>query len=222
MLLDLAATDDDGTTAHVITDGLSEREQQLIPFLGFFAKSQRETKFPKHILMLLSLVSVFRSEQDRAIKGLSDENLLENSFKVQMLLGVCVFHLWALWKVFPLLTCFLAFHAFHAFQSRKGLDVDIVTANASKESDKLQILNSIAVPRAATQQLQMDADLSHQRHSEMKRGDATGATATTRSGAPKSNGTDSSYSRKAIETKLKKNFILFFFCVKCNASIGIR
>ena len=86
MLLDLAATDDDGATAHVITDGLSEREQQLIPFLGFFAKSQRESQFPKQILMLLSLVSVFRSEQNRAIiPGLSDEKFAgENSFKVQI------------------------------------------------------------------------------------------------------------------------------------------
>ena len=50
---------------------------------------------------------------------------------------------------------------------RKGLDVDIVTANASKESDKIQILNSIALPRAATKQLQMDADQSHQRYSMM-------------------------------------------------------
>ena len=62
-----------------------------------------------------------------------------------------------------------------AFQSRKGLDVDIVTANASKESDKLQILNSIALPRAATKQLQMDADLRHERDSEMKRGDVGNA-----------------------------------------------
>ena len=59
----------------------------------------------------------------------------------------------------------------NSFQSRKGLDVDIVTANASKESDKLQILNSIALPHAATKQLQMDANLSHERYSEMKRGD---------------------------------------------------
>ena len=66
-------------------------------------------------------------------------------------------------------------HFFYAFQSRKGLDVDIVTANASKESDKLQILNSIALPRAATKQLQMDADLRHERDSEMKRGDVGNA-----------------------------------------------
>ena len=46
--------------------------------------------------------------------------------------------------------------------------MDIVTANASKESDKLQILNSIALPRAATKQLQMDAAVSHERDSEMK------------------------------------------------------
>ena len=64
---------------------------------------------------------------------------------------------------------------FNSFQSRKGLDVDIVTANASKESDKLQILNSIALPRAATKQLQMDADLRHERDSEMKRGDVGNA-----------------------------------------------
>ena len=61
---------------------------------------------------------------------------------------------------------FLSF--FNSFQSRKGLDVDIVTANASKKSDKLQILNSIALPRAATKQLQMDAAVSHERDSEMK------------------------------------------------------
>ena len=75
--------------------------------------------------------------------------------------------------------CTKCFHHFYsvllhflvAFQSRKGLDVDIVTANASKKSDKLQILNSIALPRAATKQLQMDADLRHERNSEMKRGD---------------------------------------------------
>ena len=63
-------------------------------------------------------------------------------------------------------------HFMH-FKSRKGLDVDIVTANASKESDKRQILNSIALPRAATKRLEVEAELSHQRHSEMKRGDAT-------------------------------------------------
>jgi len=61
---------------------------------------------------------------------------------------------------------FLAFFL-HEIMPRKGLDVDIVTANASKESDKIQILNSIALPRAATKQLQMDADQSHQRYSMM-------------------------------------------------------
>ena len=68
---------------------------------------------------------------------------------------------------------FLHFMHFMHFKSRKGLDVDIVTANASKESDKRQILNSIALPRAATEQLEMEADLSHQRHSEMQRCDGT-------------------------------------------------
>ena len=92
-------------------------------------------------------------------------------FVVRSLYGLCVF----IFCEF----CAKCFHHFHnvflhfllhfnSFQSRKGLDVDIVTANASKESDKLQILNSIALPRAATKQLQMDAAVSHERDSEMK------------------------------------------------------
>jgi len=32
LLLDVAATDDDGKIAHVITDGLAEAEQQLLKF----------------------------------------------------------------------------------------------------------------------------------------------------------------------------------------------
>ena len=78
-------------------------------------------------------------------------------------------------KVFPPLPHRFSSFFYVAFQSRKGLDVDIVTAKASKESDKLQILNSIALPRAATKQLQMHADLRHERDSEMKRGDVGNA-----------------------------------------------
>ena len=181
MLLDLAATDDDGATAHVITDGLSEREQQLIPFLGFFAKSQRESKFPKQILMLLSLVSVFRSEQNRAIiPGLSNENLLgriHSKFRFVVRSLCYSFFVSFVQSVSTTSTTFFFIFLlqFNSFQSRKGLDVDIVTANASKESDRLQILNSIALPRAATKQLQMDAALSHERDSEMKCGDVGNA-----------------------------------------------
>ena len=83
------------------------------------------------------------------------------------LLGLGVMHfLWVLYKVFPPLP--QRFSSFFLLHFRKGLDVDIVTANASKESDKLQILNSIALPRAATKQLQMDAAVCHERDSEMK------------------------------------------------------
>ena len=49
LLLDVAATEDG--CAHVITDGLAGSEQQMIPLLGFLAKSQREAEFPIEILM---------------------------------------------------------------------------------------------------------------------------------------------------------------------------
>ena len=56
LLLDLAATDDVGERAHVITDGLAETEQQLMPFLGFLAKSHREANFPTQILTKLGQI----------------------------------------------------------------------------------------------------------------------------------------------------------------------
>ena len=49
LLLDVAATEDG--RAHVITDGLAGIEQEMIPLLGFLAKSQREAEFPIAILM---------------------------------------------------------------------------------------------------------------------------------------------------------------------------
>ena len=49
LLLDVAATEDG--CAHVITDGLAGSEQEMIPLLGFLAKSQREAEFPIAILM---------------------------------------------------------------------------------------------------------------------------------------------------------------------------
>ena len=76
-------------------------------------------------------------------------------------------------KCFRHFLFFFAFHAFHAFQIQERFGCGFVTANASKESDKRQILNSIALPHAATKQLEMEADLSHQRHSEMQRCDGT-------------------------------------------------
>jgi len=103
-----------------------------------------------------------------------DENLRgrihETKLQIRCLGSLCIHFLWV--SVQSVSTASTAFFLsfFNSFQSRKGLDVDIVTANASKESDKLQILNSIALPRAATQQLQMDAAVSHERDSEMKRG----------------------------------------------------
>ena len=59
LLLDLAATDDVGERAHVITDGLAETEQQLMPFLGFLAKSHREANFPTQILTKLGRLKCF-------------------------------------------------------------------------------------------------------------------------------------------------------------------
>ena len=51
MLLDVAATENG--RAHVITDGLAGAEQQMMPLLGFLAKSRREAEFPTEILMRL-------------------------------------------------------------------------------------------------------------------------------------------------------------------------
>ena len=44
---------------------------------------------------------------------------------------------------------------------RKALDVDIATASASKAADKTLILNSIALPKAATKELQEEALATH-------------------------------------------------------------
>ena len=49
LLLDVAATENG--RAHVITDGLVGAEQQMMPLLGFLAKSRREAEFPTEILM---------------------------------------------------------------------------------------------------------------------------------------------------------------------------
>ena len=49
LLLDVAATENG--RAHVITDGLAGAEQQMMPLLGFLAKSRREAEFPTEILM---------------------------------------------------------------------------------------------------------------------------------------------------------------------------
>ena len=51
LLLDVAATENG--RAHVITDGLVGAEQQMMPLLGFLAKSRREAEFPTEILMRL-------------------------------------------------------------------------------------------------------------------------------------------------------------------------
>ena len=42
LLLDVAATDDDGKIAHVITDGLAEAEQQLLKFRSTMLVSTRD------------------------------------------------------------------------------------------------------------------------------------------------------------------------------------
>ena len=110
LLLDIAATDDDGTTAHVITDGLSEKEQQLIPFLGFIAKSQREAKFPKQILMLLSLVSACRSKWNTAIWALLAVGWsVASEFEVSNVARCQGFKFWALCKVLLQLLWFPCF-----------------------------------------------------------------------------------------------------------------
>ena len=49
LLLDVAATENG--RAHVITDGLAGAEQEMMPLLGFLAKSRREAEFPTEILM---------------------------------------------------------------------------------------------------------------------------------------------------------------------------
>ena len=51
LLLDVAATENG--RAHVITDGLVGAEQEMMPLLGFLAKSRREAEFPTEILMRL-------------------------------------------------------------------------------------------------------------------------------------------------------------------------
>ena len=51
LLLDVAATENG--RAHVITDGLVGAEQEMMPLLGFLAKSKREAEFPTEILMRL-------------------------------------------------------------------------------------------------------------------------------------------------------------------------
>ena len=51
LLLDVAATENG--RAHVITDGLAGAEQEMMPLLGFLAKSRREAEFPTEILMCL-------------------------------------------------------------------------------------------------------------------------------------------------------------------------
>ena len=49
LLLDVAATENG--RAHVITDGLAGAEEEMMPLLGFLAKSRREAEFPTEILM---------------------------------------------------------------------------------------------------------------------------------------------------------------------------
>ena len=49
LLLDVGATENG--RAHVITDGLAGAEQEMMPLLGFLAKSRREAEFPTEILM---------------------------------------------------------------------------------------------------------------------------------------------------------------------------
>ena len=56
LLLDVAATE--GGHAHVITDGMVGREQQMMPLLGFLCKSRREAEFPTEILLRLGSESV--------------------------------------------------------------------------------------------------------------------------------------------------------------------
>ena len=51
LLLDVAASENG--RAHVITDGLVGAEQEMMPLLGFLAKSRREAEFPTEILMRL-------------------------------------------------------------------------------------------------------------------------------------------------------------------------
>ena len=48
-------------------------------------------------------------------------------------------------------------------EPRKGLDVNIAAAMASKDSDKQAILNALAFPRAGTKILQQEAQATHKR-----------------------------------------------------------
>eukprot|EP00435_Cladocopium_sp_Y103_P004561 s4639_g1.t1 len=59
LLLDVAATENG--RAHVITDGLVGAEQQMMPLLGFLAKSRREAEFPTEILLRLGYDAVSRA-----------------------------------------------------------------------------------------------------------------------------------------------------------------
>ena len=53
-------------------------------------------------------------------------------------------------------------------EPRKGLNVNIAAAMASKDSDKQAILNAIAFPRAGTQILQQEAQATHERTLELR------------------------------------------------------
>lgn len=48
-------------------------------------------------------------------------------------------------------------------EPRKGLNVNIAAAMASKDSDKQAILNALAFPRAGTKILQQEAQATHER-----------------------------------------------------------
>ena len=52
-------------------------------------------------------------------------------------------------------------------EPRKGLNVNIAAAMASKDSDKQAILNALAFPRAGTQILQQEAQATHERTLEL-------------------------------------------------------
>ncbi|CAL1139170.1 unnamed protein product [Cladocopium goreaui] len=76
LLLDVAATENG--RAHVITDGLAGAEQEMMPLLGFLAKSRREAEFPTEILMKgldVNIASAMASEPSDRTKILNSIRL---------------------------------------------------------------------------------------------------------------------------------------------------
>ena len=66
--------------------------------------------------------------------------------------------IWMFW-----MPCCIQWFQWPESEPRKGLNVNIAAAMASKDSDKQAILNALAFPRAGTKILQQEAQATHER-----------------------------------------------------------